>query len=64
MNDDVRAQLVEALAKQNFAGMTPGLQADLLQIYSDTQRALCHTAETQGMGEVAGRVATVEEHLG
>ena len=35
MNDDVRAQLVEALAKQNFAGVTPGLQADLLQFYSD-----------------------------
>jgi hypothetical protein len=35
MNDDVRARLVEALAKQNFAGMTPGLQADLLRFYSD-----------------------------
>ena len=35
MNDDVRAELVEKLAKQNFAGMTPGLQADLLQFYSN-----------------------------
>ena len=35
MNDDVHAKLVEALAKQNFAGMTPALQTDLLQFYSD-----------------------------
>jgi hypothetical protein len=35
MNDDVRAKLMEELAKQNFAGMTPGLQKDLLRFYSD-----------------------------
>ena len=35
MNDDVRARLVEALAKQNFAGVTPELRAELLQFYSD-----------------------------
>lgn len=35
MNDDVHAELLEALAKQNFAGMTPDLRAVLLQFYSD-----------------------------
>jgi hypothetical protein len=35
MNDDVRAKLLEDLAKQNFAGVTPVLRADLLQFYSN-----------------------------
>jgi hypothetical protein len=35
MNDDVRAELMEALAKQNFAGVSPELRADLLDFYSD-----------------------------
>jgi hypothetical protein len=35
MNDEVRARLVEALAKDNFSRLTPGLRADLLQFYSD-----------------------------
>jgi hypothetical protein len=35
MNDDVRAQLMEALAKENFAGVTPELRADLMQFYAD-----------------------------
>jgi hypothetical protein len=35
MNDDVHAELLEALAKQNFAGMTSELRAELLQFYSD-----------------------------
>jgi hypothetical protein len=35
MNDNVRAMLLEKLAEQNFAGVTPGLRADLLHFYSD-----------------------------
>jgi hypothetical protein len=35
MNDDVHAKLLEELAKQNFAGVTPDLRAELLQFYSD-----------------------------
>jgi hypothetical protein len=35
MNDDVHAELIEKLAKQNFAGITPDLRAELLQYYSD-----------------------------
>jgi hypothetical protein len=35
MNDDVHAKLLQALAKQNFVGITPELRADLLQFYSD-----------------------------
>jgi hypothetical protein len=35
MNDDVRAKLLEELAKQNFAGAGPELRADLLQFYSN-----------------------------
>ena len=35
MNDDVHAKLIEELAKQNFAGVTPELRAELLQFYSD-----------------------------
>lgn len=35
MNDNVRAKLLEKLAEQNFAGVTPGLRADLLHFYSD-----------------------------
>jgi hypothetical protein len=35
MNDDVHAKLMEELAKQNFAGVTPDLRAELLQFYSD-----------------------------
>ena len=35
MNDDVHAKLLEALAKQNFTGMTTELRAELLQFYSD-----------------------------
>jgi Zinc dependent phospholipase C len=35
MNDDVHAELIEALAKQNFAGMTTELRAELLLFYSD-----------------------------
>jgi hypothetical protein len=35
MNDDVYAELIEELAKQNFAGATAELRADLLQFYSD-----------------------------
>jgi hypothetical protein len=35
MSDDVRAELMEALAKQDFAGMSPELRADLLNFYSN-----------------------------
>lgn len=35
MNDNVRAKLIEELAKRNFAGVTPELRADLLEFYSD-----------------------------
>ena len=35
MNDDVRAELMEALAKQNFAGVSPELRSDLLNFYAD-----------------------------
>ena len=35
MNDDVRAELMEALAKQNFNGMSPELRADLLNFYAN-----------------------------
>ena len=35
MNDDVHAELVEALAKTNFAGMSPELRAELTQFYAD-----------------------------
>ena len=35
MNDDVHAELIEKLAKQNFAGITPDLRAELLQYYPD-----------------------------
>jgi hypothetical protein len=35
MNDDVYAKLVEELAKQKFAAVTPELRADLLQFFSD-----------------------------
>jgi hypothetical protein len=35
MNDDVHAELIEKLAKQNFAGITPDLRTELLQYYSD-----------------------------
>jgi hypothetical protein len=35
MNDNVRAELLEKLARQNFAGVTPGLRRDLLRFYSD-----------------------------
>jgi Zinc dependent phospholipase C len=35
MNDDVHAELIEKLAKQNFAGIAPDLRAELLQYYSD-----------------------------
>jgi hypothetical protein len=35
MNDNVRAKLLEKLAEQSFAGITPGLRADLLHFYSD-----------------------------
>lgn len=34
-NDNVRAKLLEKLAEQNFAGVTPGLRADLLHFYAD-----------------------------
>jgi len=35
MNDDVHAELIEALARQNFAGMTPDLYAELQRFYSN-----------------------------
>jgi hypothetical protein len=35
MSDDVHAKLLQALANQNFVGITPELRADLLQFYSD-----------------------------
>jgi Zinc dependent phospholipase C len=35
MNDNVRAELLERLAQQNFAGVTPGLRTDLLHFYSN-----------------------------
>jgi hypothetical protein len=35
MNDNVRAELLEKLAQQNFAGVTRALRADLLRFYSD-----------------------------
>jgi hypothetical protein len=35
MNDNVRAKLLEKLADQNFAGVSPGLRANLLHFYSD-----------------------------
>ena len=35
MSDNVRAKLLEKLAEQNFAGVTPGIRANLLHFYSD-----------------------------
>lgn len=35
MNDNVRAKLLERLAQQNFAGVTPELRANLLQFFSN-----------------------------
>ena len=35
MNDDVRAELMEALAKENFANIPTELRANLLQFYAD-----------------------------
>lgn len=35
MNDDAHALLLEALAKQNFSGVSPELRAELLQFYAD-----------------------------
>jgi len=35
MNDNVRAELLERLAQQDFAGVTASLRADLLHFYSD-----------------------------
>jgi len=35
MNDDTHAELLDRLAKQDFAGMTPELRAELLTFFSD-----------------------------
>ncbi|HET6181240.1 MAG TPA: zinc dependent phospholipase C family protein [Candidatus Sulfotelmatobacter sp.] len=35
MNDNVRAKLLDGLAQQGFAGVTPKLRADLLHFYSE-----------------------------
>ncbi len=35
MNDDAHAQLLDKLAEQNFADMTPDLRAELLDFFSD-----------------------------
>jgi Zinc dependent phospholipase C len=35
MNDDAHAELLDKLAEQNFAGMTPDLRAELLDFFSD-----------------------------
>src|SRR6266403_1371736 len=35
MNDDAHAKLLDKLAEQNFADMTPDLRADLLDFFSD-----------------------------
>jgi len=35
MNDDVHAELVEALAKTNFKDMTPAIRDELMSFYSD-----------------------------
>jgi Zinc dependent phospholipase C len=35
MNDNVHAKLLDALAKQNFAGMSPEVRAELLEFYAD-----------------------------
>jgi hypothetical protein len=35
MNDDAHAQLLDQLAAQDFANMTPGLRAELLDFFSD-----------------------------
>jgi len=35
MNDHAHAKLLEALAKQNFAGASPEMRAELLQFYAD-----------------------------
>jgi Zinc dependent phospholipase C len=37
MNDDAHAHLLEALARQDFAGVTPELRAELLQFYADPE---------------------------
>jgi hypothetical protein len=35
MNDDAHAKLLDKLAEQNFADMTPDLRAELLDFFSD-----------------------------
>lgn len=37
MNDDAHAELLEALARQDFAGTSPGLRAELLHFYADLE---------------------------
>jgi hypothetical protein len=54
MNDNVRAKLLERLAQQNFAGVTPEHRTSLLQFFSDPKCALHDQTQGEAMDQAAG----------
>ena len=53
--DETQAELLDALAKQNFNGASPELRAELLEFFGHPECALRDQAHAQRVGESAGR---------
>ena len=61
MNDDAHALLLEALAKQNFSGVSPELRAELLQFYADPEAPYATKRKSKDWDKVVLAVQQLRE---
>ena len=54
LDDETQAELLDALAKQNFTGTPPELRAQLLEYYGHPDAPYCDQAKSQSLGQSSG----------
>jgi hypothetical protein len=52
LNDNAHAELLEALAKQNFTGVSPDLRAELLEFYGHPDAAYATKSDLAAWAKV------------
>ena len=56
LNDQAHAELLDALAKQNFTGISPGLRADILGFYADPNAPYTTKKDPKAWAEVQAQL--------
>ena len=61
LNDDAYAELLDALAKQNFSGASPELRADLLEFYGHPEAAYATERNPKAWSKVQAQVEQLKK---